>query len=90
MVNFFCCAQIALQAAQFNSEKMDLERVLIPTRRELEQLRKHQRVNESQFAETFRNVEEEKKLVTEELNDLEKQHRLLEEDYLVSYIILSG
>ena len=67
-----------------------MERVLIPTRRELEQLRK-QRMSEShQFAETFRNIEEEKRQVTKEPNDLEKKHRLLEEDYLVSYIIWSG
>ena len=68
---------------------MDLERVYMPTRRELEQLRK-QRMSETQFAETFRNVEEEKRQVTKELNELKRKLRTLEEDYLVSYIFLSG
>ena len=61
----------------------------MPTRRELEQLRK-QRMSETQFAETFRNVEEEKRQVTKELNELKRKLRTLEEDYLVSYIFLSG
>ena len=56
----------------------------MPKRRELEQLRK-QRMSESQFAETFRIVEEEKRQVIEELNELKRKHRNLQEDYLVSF-----
>ncbi len=65
---------------------MELDRVMVPLKREVEQLRS-QRMNETQISEVFRKVEREKKDLENQLAELSSKHQEILDSYLVSIII---
>ena len=62
---------------------MDIERVMILLRREVEQLRS-QRMNETQMSETFRKMEMEKRDLEGQTKELEHKYGELVDSYTVS------
>ena len=66
---------------------MDLERVMVPMRRELEQLRS-QKMGESQYAESFKRIESEKRELQQKIAELERKNDNLMDSLTVNHLIL--
>ncbi len=62
---------------------MELDRVMVPLKREVEQLRS-QRMNETQMSEVFRKVEREKKDLENQGDESSHKYQELLETYLVN------
>ena len=76
--------QVEIVKAQCES---DLERVMVPMQCKLEQLRS-QRMGESQYAETFKRMESEKRELEQKVTELERMKRALLESLAVSSTII--
>lgn len=69
--------------AQYEDKMINQDRLMIPLRRELEQLRT-QTYSEGKFAESFRRMEEEKKELKQSIETLEAKNHALVDDFTVS------
>ena len=79
--------QVEIVKAQCMSEKMDLERVMVPMQRELEQLRS-QKMGESQYAESFKRIESEKRELQQKIAELERKNDNLMDSLTVNHFTL--